>query len=115
MPIKDITKVKKHLFLCNGDSCIRNGAKESTMAIRECIKKLELQKEVHTTRTLCNGRCDDGPIVIIQPDGVWYKQITCDKAEELVTEQIVYGRVLKDNLLYKNGEGHINSDSIATV
>jgi hypothetical protein len=34
MAIKDLSKIDKHLFLCNGGSCKLLGAEESTAAIR---------------------------------------------------------------------------------
>jgi len=111
MAIKDLTKVKKHLFLCNGEPCTLKGANNSITAIREAIKNCGLHEQVHTTRTLCNGRCDDGPIVIVQPDGIWYKQITDDKAEALVKQHIMNGIIVEDNVLFENGKNYINSNS----
>ena len=75
MTIKDLTRVERHLFLCNGSSCAARGAAESTTALREEIHARGLDECVHTTKTLCNGRCDDGPVVIVQPDGLWYKYV----------------------------------------
>ncbi|CAN7266259.1 (2Fe-2S) ferredoxin domain-containing protein [Peribacillus frigoritolerans] len=43
--------VSKHLLICNGKTCTKNGAEEVTETIREELKNLELQKEIHTTKT----------------------------------------------------------------
>ena len=114
MAIKDLAKVKKHLFLCNGEPCILKGANQSIKAIRQIIKRCGLHDQIHTTRTLCNGRCDDAPIVIVQPDGIWYKQITEDKAEILVMQHLRDGIILEDNVLFKYGADYINSNSKIT-
>ena len=64
MAIKDLTKVISHLFLCNGSSCKKNDGEHVTNSFREAIADAGLHETVHTTKTLCSGRCDDGPIVI---------------------------------------------------
>lgn len=103
MAIKDLTLVKKHLFLCNGGSCKLLGAEESTAAIRSAITECGLSDEIHTTKTLCNGRCKDGPIVIAQPDGIWFKMMGKEKADAFVKEFLVEQQIPKDKVLYKYG------------
>ena len=98
MAIKDLNKVDKHLFLCNGGSCKLLGAEESTAAIRAYIKDCGMDESIHTTKTLCNGRCKDGPIVIAQPDGIWFKGITRELAGTLVLEFLIC-RIVPENLV----------------
>jgi (2Fe-2S) ferredoxin len=65
------------------------GAEESSAAIREAITESGLSDDVHTTKTLCNGRCKDGPIVIAQPDGIWFKKIAKENAASFVNKFLV--------------------------
>lgn len=101
MVIRDLTKVKHHLFLCNGDACQAAGSAESTKAIRKAIKDVGLDETVHTTKTLCNGRCHDGPVVMVTPGYVWYKEIKADKALTLVQSHLVENKILTNNLLHE--------------
>ncbi|MFM8912557.1 MAG: (2Fe-2S) ferredoxin domain-containing protein [Flammeovirgaceae bacterium] len=112
MAIKDMTKVHTHLFLCNGGTCKEKGAEESTRIIRETIKECGLHERVHTTKTLCNARCDDGPIVIVQPEGLWLKEITPDVARDFVLRGLVNNEPIPEKFLYQYGSETINSDSI---
>lgn len=73
-----------HLFMCNGSSCNRKDAEEVTLAIRDEITRLGLDDRIHTTRTRCNGRCKDAPVVIEYPRGVWYGSLTADVGREIV-------------------------------
>ncbi|WP_042346708.1 (2Fe-2S) ferredoxin domain-containing protein [Bacillus massiliigorillae] len=73
-----------HLFMCNGSSCNRKDAEEVTLAIRDEITKLGLDDKIHTTRTRCNGRCKDAPVVIEYPKGNWYGSLTADVGREIV-------------------------------
>lgn len=109
MAIKDLTKVNVHLFICNGGSCKQKGADECTGIIRSVLEEFGFSESVFTTRTLCNGRCNDGPIIISQPYGIWFKQITVDKARDFVKCYIVKGEVPLANRLYVYGEESINS------
>jgi (2Fe-2S) ferredoxin len=103
MSIKDLTLIKTHLFFCNGESCKKRGAAESTAAVRASIEAIGLTETVHTTKTLCNGRCKDGPVVIAMPKGYWFKKITADKAGQFVDEFLVKGRVPSADVLYLYG------------
>lgn len=104
MAIKDLTIVKTHLFLCSGGTCKSRGAEESTIAIRMAIHTHGLADTVHTTKTLCNGRCNDGPVVISMPEGIWFKEMTADKAEDFVTGYLEQGVVPGQERLFKYGE-----------
>ncbi|MEN0053084.1 MAG: (2Fe-2S) ferredoxin domain-containing protein [Mucilaginibacter sp.] len=109
MAIKDLTQVSRHLFLCNGGSCKNLGAEESTAAIRAAINDCGLADKIHTTKTLCNGRCKDGPVVIAQPDGIWFKQVSKEKAAEFVHNFLVQNVVPDNMLLFEYGSDVIHA------
>lgn len=69
----DLSNTRHHILICNGSSCNRVGAEELTQAIRKEISNRELDDLIHTTRTRCNGRCEDKCVVIHYPKGTWYK------------------------------------------
>jgi (2Fe-2S) ferredoxin len=102
----------KHLFICNGKTCTKNGAEEITEVIRGELKNSELQKEIHTTKTLCNGQCKHGPIVVLYPKGIWYKEMNKAKSEELIRQLKEIRTVLLGSELYvHDGETFKNSES----
>ena len=110
MAIKDLTKVKKHLFICNSGSCTENGAADTTQALRDEIKSCGLHDQIHTSKTLCNGRCDDGPIVIVMPDNLWYKNVSPKVGKKIVYDHLKNGKPLEDFVLWRFGEKEINPD-----
>ena len=115
MAIKNITEVETHLFLCNGGSCCQKGAEESTRRIREYIADEGLEKTVHTTKTYCNGRCDDGPVVIAMPEGKWFKNVTPENAKRFVKEYLVVGNGCEKLSLFKYGDALITADELVVV
>jgi (2Fe-2S) ferredoxin len=66
--------LKHHVLICNGSTCMKNGAEEITQSIRQAISRKGLDNMIHTTRTRCNGRCQDKCVVVLYPEGIWYKQ-----------------------------------------
>lgn len=100
----NLAGTKHHVLICNGGSCMRKGGEEVTSAIREEIARIELHSDVHTTRTRCNGRCEDACVVIVYPEGVWYKGMTVDKGRELVQKHLRKGQLLEDMVTYRYEE-----------
>jgi (2Fe-2S) ferredoxin len=63
---------------------MRNEGEEVTQAVRDEIAKQQAGGFIHTTRTKCNGRCDDGCVTIVYPQGDWYGKMTPESGRELV-------------------------------
>lgn len=84
-----------HLLICNGGNCMKHQAEEVTLAIRDEINQLEANRQIHTTRTRCNGRCDDACVVIAYPEGVWYKEMTPELGRELVRRHAAGSRLVE--------------------
>ena len=100
---KDLTKVGKIVFMCSGSSCKKRGADHNILVLRKSIEDNALKEQVHTIKTLCTGQCESGPVMLVYPDGVWYKDINESRAESIITRHIMKGQHL-DNILYIEGD-----------
>ncbi|WP_141434062.1 ferredoxin [Bacillus sp. 03113] len=80
----DLSRTKHHVLICNGSSCNKCGAEELTVAIRKEISDRDLDDVIHTTRTRCNGRCQDKCVVIAYPSGNWYKEMNPEDSTAFV-------------------------------
>ncbi|MCD8500602.1 MAG: (2Fe-2S) ferredoxin domain-containing protein [Bacillaceae bacterium] len=100
----NLSKTISHILICNGSSCKKSGAEKLTQSIRNEITIKGLDDFIHTTRTLCNGRCQDKCVVITYPDGHWYKEMTSEDAASFI-DSIITGssQVEKISHLY-NGQ-----------
>ncbi len=47
----------------------------------------------------CMDRCDEGPVVAVYPQGVWYTYVDQEDIEEIVQEHLVKGRIVERLLL----------------
>ena len=97
---------QRHLLICNGATCMTAGGEEVTQAIRQEIKLHNLDEQIHTSRTRCNGRCKDKCVVISYPDATWYHV-----PSEEVARAIVHEEVEESNIIYRFGEeGFVRND-----
>ncbi|WP_017727721.1 (2Fe-2S) ferredoxin domain-containing protein [Halalkalibacterium ligniniphilum] len=109
----NLTGTQKHMLICNGSSCMRKGGEEVTVAIRDEIKNLGLDEAIHTTRTRCNGRCKDACVVIVYPEGTWYKAIDPEIGRKIVNNYLSVEEDLKNYVSYQfqeDGMTRLNKD-----
>lgn len=87
------------LLVCAGTGCVANHSFEIQKELREEIMRQGLQDEIRVIATGCQGFCERGPIVIVQPDGIFYQRITKKDVPYLVEEHLLKGRPVK-KLMY---------------
>ncbi|HUT07835.1 MAG TPA: NADH-ubiquinone oxidoreductase-F iron-sulfur binding region domain-containing protein [Candidatus Latescibacteria bacterium] len=90
---------RAHLLVCAGTGCVSNGSFKIKEALEKEIKKRRLQNEVQVIATGCNGFCERGPIVMVQPDGIFYQLLKVEDVPLLVEEHLLKGRPVK-KLMY---------------
>jgi len=42
----------------------------------------------------CMDRCDEGPVLVVYPDGVWYTYVDKHDIDEIIEEHLLHGRVV---------------------
>jgi NADP-reducing hydrogenase subunit HndC len=88
-----------HLLVCAGTGCVANHSFEIREELEKEIVKQGLDQEVSVITTGCQGFCERGPIVIVQPDGIFYQRVKKQDVPHLVEEHLLKGRPVK-HLMY---------------
>ena len=88
------------VLVCTCPACTKTGAPDTEQALVAEVKRRGLADEVHVVETGSRGFCSQGPIVIVQPEGILYCQVSAADVPELVEETLVKGRVV-ERLAYK--------------
>jgi (2Fe-2S) ferredoxin len=86
-------------LVCAGTGCVSCGSFKIKEALEQEVKKRNLQDEIQVVATGCNGFCERGPIVLVQPDGVFYQLLKVEDVPHLVEEHLLKGRPVK-KLMY---------------
>ena len=90
---------KSIISICAGTGCRATGSEIVIDAFKKEIKFLGLQDKVVVKVTGCHGFCETGPIVVIHPENIFYKNVEKEDIIEIVSETIIGGKII-DRLLY---------------
>ena len=96
-----------HIFVCTqqkpeGVACCP--ASGSFAVLKELDREIQargLSKDVQLTTCGCLGLCDEGPMVIVYPEGVWYRRIQPQDVAEIVSKHLLDGKPV-DRLVWKD-------------
>jgi NADH:ubiquinone oxidoreductase subunit F (NADH-binding)/(2Fe-2S) ferredoxin len=101
--------VKNYILVCGGTACESAKGHEIYEQLIAEAEKQGVAADVQIVKTGCFGFCEQGPIVKVLPDDNFYVQVTPEDAPEIISENIIKGRVVQ-RLKYKE-EGKNDSDS----
>ena len=78
---------KRTVFVCRGTGCVSGGSD----AVYEALKA-ELDKNGVTDAEIdfsgCHGFCQQGPNVVVDPDGIFYTHVEAEDAAEIVVSHL---------------------------
>lgn len=97
------TQLKKWIRVCSGTACHSQGGEQIVRAFREYVEGRSLGLDYMVKATGCNGFCAQGPIVVIEPENVFYARVGVERVEEIMERTVLGGEILTE-LLYINPE-----------
>ena len=106
-----IRDYSRQVLICTGPRCTQNGEGEALFnALQAKFRAAGLGVDagpdrVKRTRTGCVAACQGGPIVAVQPDGVWYYNVNAANMDRIIDEHLKNGRVVEDLVFHRNGKG----------
>jgi sirohydrochlorin ferrochelatase/(2Fe-2S) ferredoxin len=87
--------LEKHVAVCTNQTCAQDGAPAVLERLRQAARDSD-QCDARITRTSCLGRCGEGPMVAVYPDGVWYGDVGDDDAETIVGSHLDRDRIVSE-------------------
>lgn len=98
---------KHHIFFClnqreGGRPCCANrGADEIFEHCKQAVKAAGLAGPgaVRVNRAGCLDRCEEGPVCVVYPQGVWYTYVDQHDIDEIVERHLKAGEVVERLLL----------------
>ncbi len=82
---------KRKVFVCRGTGCVSGGGDAVYEALRAELKKQGVTgAEIDFSG--CHGFCQQGPNVVVEPDGIFYTHVDVDDAADIITSHLRDGQ-----------------------
>lgn len=92
--------IKNYILVCGGTACESIKSDEIYQNLLAEAASQGVADDVQVVKTGCFGFCEKGPIVKVLPDENFYVQVAPDDAKEIISENVIKGRVV-ERLAYK--------------
>lgn len=94
---------RHHVFFCvnqraNGEACCNDHDAEGVRNYaKQRIKELGLggRGKVRINSAGCLDRCEEGPVIVVYPEEIWYTYIDKSDIDEIIEEHIMNGRIVE--------------------
>ena len=106
----DLEKLRKEIIakkdpenpaiaVCVSTGCEALGVKEVLKALKEEIKKQNLEGSVEIRETGCLGFCEKGPRIVVYPEEIYYFRVKATDVPEIVSKTL-RNKEIVERLLY---------------
>ena len=94
---------RRHVFFCCNQReppekcCANAGAAAMQKYAKQRVKALGISGagEVRINKAGCLDRCEEGPVIVVYPEAVWYTYVDEADIDEIIDRHVVGGEVVE--------------------
>jgi len=94
---------ERHVFFCTNlredgrPCCQRVGGEAMRDYAKQRAKELGItgKGRIRINSAGCLDRCEEGPVMVVYPEGVWYTYVDQQDIDEIIEEHLMGGRVVE--------------------
>jgi NADH:ubiquinone oxidoreductase subunit F (NADH-binding)/(2Fe-2S) ferredoxin/NAD-dependent dihydropyrimidine dehydrogenase PreA subunit len=92
---------RMRVLVCESTACASSKSADIRAGLEAAVSRLGLADRVEVGFTGCHGFCQKGPIVVVEPEGIFYCQVKPGDADEIAESHLAKGEPVK-RLFYRH-------------
>ena len=95
---------KRILLVCQGTGCTSSKSEQIRAAMEQEVRQAAIP-DIVVDFTGCHGFCQQGPILVVEPENIFYTHVTLEDIPEIVHSHLVHGDPVQ-RLFYRDPMTH---------